>query len=54
MRWIEDALDLSAVDVEFSGYRSLAAAVRVPGSHGLFQRRGSRRRGRFGLAHCWQ
>jgi hypothetical protein len=36
-RTVEDALDLAAVDVEFSGYGSLAAARFVPHAYGLLQ-----------------
>ena len=34
---VDDALDLAAVNVEFAGYGSLAAASAVPRSHRLLQ-----------------
>jgi hypothetical protein len=36
---VEDLFDLTAVDVEFAGYRPLAAARLVPGPDRLFQER---------------
>ena len=43
---VDDLLDLAAVDVEVSSYRSLAPAFGAPGSYRLLQRR---HRGRFDL-----
>jgi hypothetical protein len=46
---VDDLFDLAAVHVEFTGYRSLAAALGVPASDRLFQRRHRRWHRRFGL-----
>ena len=48
---VEDALDLAAVDVEFSGYGALALARLVPRADGLLQ---GRRSGEFGRCFLYQ
>ena len=48
---VEDALDLAAVDVEFSGYGTLTLARLVPRADGLLQ---GRRSGEFGRCFLYQ